>query len=135
MISSISNHVVFDIQAQTGGGGRAQQEGKVGYQQGQEVLGPLITLARVEDPVLAHALGCHLRGQQSVICSSTRKEPRFLVVMHPEQRLHFSVAVTTVHLHESDCRTRISAIQLKVMPQRVVTDLFCAVLQSQCRTL
>ncbi len=54
-------------------GCRAQQEGKVGYQQGQEVLGPLITLARVEDPALAHALGCHLRGQQSVICRRNGK--------------------------------------------------------------
>ncbi|KAL0024570.1 hypothetical protein WJX79_009165 [Trebouxia sp. C0005] len=50
---------------------RAQQEGKAGYQQGQEVLGPLITLAKVEDPVLAHALGCHLRGSVAIpICHS-----------------------------------------------------------------
>lgn len=81
---------MFDIQAQIGDGYRAQQEGKVGYQQGQEVLGPLITLARVEDPTLAHALGCHLRGQQSVIYSKTQKQPLFLIVMHPEQKLHFS---------------------------------------------
>ena len=53
----------------------------MGYQQGQEVLGPLITLARVEDPALAHALGCHLRGQQNaVICSRTWKEALFLKV-------------------------------------------------------
>ncbi|KAL0023092.1 hypothetical protein WJX77_000674 [Trebouxia sp. C0004] len=50
---------------------RAQQEGKAGYQQGQEVLGPLISLAKVEDPVLAHALGCHLRGSVAIpICHS-----------------------------------------------------------------
>ena len=69
--------MVFDFQAHTDGG-RAQQEGKAGYQQGQEVLGPLITLAKVEDPVLAHALGCHLRGQQSVAYSKKQNEQPFL---------------------------------------------------------
>jgi len=56
------------------------------------------------------------------------------VVMHPEQRLCFSVADMTVHLHESDCRTRMSAMQLEVMSQRVVTNLFCAMLYPQGRT-
>ncbi len=117
MIFNISNHL-FDVQylSTTGGDGRAQQEGKAGYQQGQEVLGPLITLAKVEDPALAHALGCHLRGQQSVVYGKIQKELLSLIVMHAEQRLHFSVAVMT--------------LQLAVVLPAIVTDLLRAVLQS-----